>query len=202
MQGDSGERCAGVIDLSLHVLDLLQNCAHAGAAHVRLDVRQDLLLDLLSISIRDDGRGMDDSELAKAMDPFYSSKGKKVGLGLPMAALAARMAGGSFRVESCPGAGTTVRASFKLSHVDRQPLGDLTASVTTFLAGNPGIDLDFVFHGPEGRAFHFDSSSLSVGEGEMRSQIAFLSLVEETMRAGLAEAGFVPDGGGVSVEVR
>lgn len=187
-----------MVDISLHLLDLLQNCAHAKASLVSVSVSMNEASDRLVVTVEDNGRGMDESEVRRAPDPFYSSQeGKKTGLGLPFVAQAARMAGGDISIESRPGRGTKVTVAFSLSHVDRQPIGDLAATLVSFLAGNDDIELRFEFSGPE-NAFRFVSSQLvSERERHAMGQIAFLSLAEEKLRDGLAKAGFRPDGGGV-----
>jgi signal transduction histidine kinase len=61
------------------------------------------------ISIADTGIGMDKSTLARALDPFFSTKGvgQGSGLGLSSAYGIARQFGGTIELESLPGAGTT-----------------------------------------------------------------------------------------------
>jgi anti-sigma regulatory factor (Ser/Thr protein kinase) len=191
-----------MLDISLHLLDLLQNCAHAGATKVDVIVLEDAEADLLEITVRDNGRGMEEGTVKKALDPFYSSSDKRVGLGLPFVAQAAAMAGGTVRVDSKPGVGTSVIATFKLSHVDRQPIGDLAATAVSFLAGNGSVELSVTYQGRAGHRFSFDTSvEFPPSKREDLGQIGFLCAVEEKLRDGLAKAGFSPDGGGISVEV-
>lgn len=191
-----------MLDISLHLLDLLQNCAHAGATRVEVAVREDAPSDLLEVVVRDNGRGMEEETVEKALDPFYSSSGKRVGLGLPFVAQAAAMAGGTVRVDSTPGGGTSVTATFRLSHVDRQPIGDLAATVVSFLAGNGGVELLLTYQGRAGRRFVLDTSVEFPPEKRADlGQIGFLCEVEEKLRDGLAKAGFSPDGGGIGVEI-
>jgi anti-sigma regulatory factor (Ser/Thr protein kinase) len=186
-----------MVDISLHLLDLLQNCAHAGATRVDVSVRESAREDLLEVTVKDNGRGMDDGLVEKALDPFYSSSPKRVGLGLPLVAQAASMAGGSVRVDSVPGRGTEVKVTFRLSHIDRQPLGDLVATAVSFLAGNYGVELALAYEGRAGHVFAFDTGrEIESTERAALGQIGFLSLVEEKLRDGLAKAGFSPDGGG------
>ncbi|MGE5580833.1 MAG: ATP-binding protein [Bacillota bacterium] len=191
-----------MLDISLHLLDLLQNCAHAGATRVEVLIREDVQADLLEVSVRDNGRGMDQEVVKKALDPFYSSSDKRVGLGLPFVAQAAAMTGGTVRVDSTPGEGTSVTATFKLSHVDRQPLGDLAATAVSFLAGSRGIELSVTYRGRTGHRFGFDTGvEFPPARRVDLGQIGFLCAVEEKLRDGLAKAGFSPDGGGIGVEV-
>lgn len=191
-----------MIDLSLHLLDLLQNCAHAGATEVKVSVNEERDLDVLWVRVTDNGRGMDSEERSRSLDPFFSTHPKRVGLGLPMVFQAARSAGGSASLRSEPGCGTEVLLQFKMSHPDRQPIGDLAATLVCFLAGNPGIRTLFSYRGHRGE-YYFDSAQIvSDKERPDLAQVAFLSLVFNTLQDGLARAGFRPDGGGFAVEIQ
>jgi len=82
--------------------------------------------DRLDIEIADDGKGMDPEFAASVIDPFVTTRTtRKVGLGIPMLAQAARACDGDLTVESAVGKGTTVRAGLGLSHIDRAPVGDI-----------------------------------------------------------------------------
>jgi two-component system, cell cycle sensor histidine kinase and response regulator CckA len=61
--------------------------------------------------VRDTGMGMDERTLAKAFEPFFSTKsdGRGTGLGLSIVRTIVERAGGFVRVESVVGEGTTVR---------------------------------------------------------------------------------------------
>jgi PAS domain S-box-containing protein len=65
----------------------------------------------VELSVTDTGAGMPPEVAARAFDPFFTTKGvgKGTGLGLSQAYGMARQAGGTARIESRPGAGTTVR---------------------------------------------------------------------------------------------
>jgi signal transduction histidine kinase len=67
--------------------------------------------DYLRISISDTGIGMDEETLAKATDPFFTTKGpgKGTGLGLSMVHGLAAQSGGFLRTDSAPNVGTTVQ---------------------------------------------------------------------------------------------
>ena len=81
---------------------------------------------------------------SQVLDPFFTTKTtRRVGLGLPLLAQAARDSGGELAVDSSPGAGTTVRAEFQLSHPDRKPLGDVAATLGAILAGRPELAICF-----------------------------------------------------------
>jgi anti-sigma regulatory factor (Ser/Thr protein kinase) len=146
-----------MIEIALHVLDIAQNSTRAGARLIEITIEEDTAADLLSLEITDDGRGMDGAELKKALDPFYTTKKvRRVGLGLPMLVEAAERTGGSFEIESTVGRGTRVRATFGLSHVDRQPLGDMALTMISLIAGDPGADFVYT-HRRDGQEFRFDT---------------------------------------------
>jgi anti-sigma regulatory factor (Ser/Thr protein kinase) len=130
-------------DLSMHILDLAENCTRAGARNVSIEIIEDGTKGLMTITIKDDGKGMTLEEVRNALDPFYTTKGvRKVGLGLPMMRETAERCEGGLEVESKPGVGTTIRATMLLNHIDRPPMGDLTETLTTLISGHPEVDFD------------------------------------------------------------
>jgi PAS domain S-box-containing protein len=64
----------------------------------------------ICVSVADTGFGMTEEVLARATEPFFSTKpvGKGTGLGLAQVYGIARQAGGTLRIESEPGRGTTI----------------------------------------------------------------------------------------------
>ena len=131
-------------DLSLHVLDIVENALTAAAHRVRISIHEDTEADLLLLEIEDNGRGMDAALRQQVLDPFFSTKtARRVGLGLPLLAQAARESGGALELLSEPGRGTTVRAVFRRSHPDRKPLGDLAETLRTIVCSRPELGLRF-----------------------------------------------------------
>jgi len=67
--------------------------------------------DYVMVSVADTGTGMTDEVLAKAFEPFFTTKpvGKGSGLGLAQVYGFAKQSGGGVRIETCLGAGTTVK---------------------------------------------------------------------------------------------
>lgn len=64
----------------------------------------------VGITVCDTGTGMDETTLARAQEPFFSTKpaGQGTGLGLSMAKGFAEQSGGALWIESAPGRGTSV----------------------------------------------------------------------------------------------
>ncbi len=122
-------------DLSLHVLDIVENSIRCGASAVTIELREigaaASAAHRLVLVIEDNGEGMSDEEIEKSLDPFYTTKPeKRVGLGLPLLRQAAAESGGGMTVESTPGRGTRIRAEFGLDHPDMKPLGDIEGTVS------------------------------------------------------------------------
>ncbi len=148
-------------DLSLHILDIIENSVAAGATHIRIIIDEDIVGNVLTIKIEDDGSGMDKDALAKALDPFYTTKKtRKVGLGLSMLAQATQESGGSFDIKSKPGKGTKVIAKFVYDHIDRKPLGNMAETITTCIAGS-GSQSDIIYRHSRGeQEFVFDTKEI------------------------------------------
>ena len=134
-------------DLAMHILDIVENSTRAGAKTVSLDIVEDSKANIMTISIIDDGKGMTEEELKRALDPFYTTKKErsKVGLGLPMLRETAEQAGGSLVMTSVPGKGTDVRVRMVLDHIDRPPLGDINETLQIVIATNPGVIFDITY---------------------------------------------------------
>ncbi|HDT13742.1 MAG TPA: ATP-binding protein [Candidatus Aminicenantes bacterium] len=130
-------------DLSLHILDIAENAAAAGATRVRVTINENERRDALTIRVADNGRGMSAEEKARALDPFFTTGRKRTGLGLPLLAQTAGLCGGAVAIASAPGEGTRIVARFRLSHVDRPPLTKMAATMMTLFFGHPGIDFAY-----------------------------------------------------------
>lgn len=157
-------------ELSLHILDVLENAREAGATRIILWVLEDEGKDVLKFKVIDNGHGMDNTLVEKALDPFTTSRQtRKVGLGLALLKATAEASGGTVRLVSRPGKGTVVEAVFKYSHVDRPPMGNLAGTISVFLVGAPGIHLRYI-HRKNGNRYLFDSQVFAKEIGSLTLQ--------------------------------
>ena len=171
-------------ELSLHILDALENSREAGATAIELVVEEDTTADRLAITIRDNGRGMSQAQLDRIGDPFFTTRTTRhVGLGIPLFKAAAERCNGNLTVTSQPGRGTTLQATFQHSHIDRAPVGDVTATlVAVILSGS--FDVHYV-HCVDGQAFGFDTA-------DMRAELGEIPLTHPAVRKWLQE--FIAEG--------
>lgn len=153
-------------ELSLNVMDIVQNSLSAGAGLVEISVLEDQKADRLAIVVTDDGKGMTAEQVSHVIDPFYTTRTtRKVGLGVPLFKMEAEMTGGEFSIQSSPGVGTTVKAQFVPSSVDMIPLGDINTTVGLLIKCNP--DRDFIFRREkDGQSFTLDTRELRAVLGE------------------------------------
>ncbi|MBE6895424.1 MAG: sensor histidine kinase, partial [Ruminococcaceae bacterium] len=87
-------------ELSLNILDIAQNSIVANATLIEIGIEVDTK-DFLTITIRDNGKGMDAESVKNVINPFFTSRTtRKVGLGVPFFKQAAEDTGGSFHIES------------------------------------------------------------------------------------------------------
>ncbi|MGE5541593.1 MAG: ATP-binding protein [Bacillota bacterium] len=181
-------------ELALHILDLATNSIEAGCTWVSIGVDEDIHGDSLTITVEDNGRGMDRDLLSRVTDPFATTRTtRRVGLGVPLLAEAARACDGGITIESERGRGTRVSARFRHGHIDRMPVGDIAATVVAILGGNPGIRLIYR-HSVNGRCFALDSDEMKRRLGEVPvSSPMVLTWLEGYLRQNLDEIGGARD---------
>lgn len=90
------------------LLNLILNAAHASSKGGTIDIRADVRGARLALEVSDRGIGMPPHVLDRALEPFFTTKAKGTGLGLAICRRIAEAHGGSIRIESAPGQGTSV----------------------------------------------------------------------------------------------
>jgi len=134
--------------------DLTQNAVEAGADHIAVALEETDRS--ITLTIRDNGRGMSPDQLAQATDPFWTDgikhPGRKVGLGLPFLIQTAESTGGSWNIESkhTGTTGTTVTACFDLANIDTPPVGDVTGFFRHVLTFEGTYEMEIVFSAERG----------------------------------------------------
>ena len=131
-------------DISLHLLDIIENSVRANALNVWLSIKISQPENLLEITVKDDGNGMNPETMKAAQDPFYTTKverKKKVGLGIPLLKENAERCDGSMKIDSVIGKGTKITTAFKYDHIDRMPLGNIADTILTSILGHEQVDI-------------------------------------------------------------
>ena len=131
-------------ELSLNILDIAENSVSANASLIDILVKESVLNDTMSISITDNGKGMSEEFVKTVTDPFSTTRTtRKVGMGISLLKLVAEQSAGEFSIESQLGKGTVVTATFKRSHIDRPPLGNIGQTISTLVSCILGIDFSY-----------------------------------------------------------
>ncbi len=173
-------------DISLHILDIVENSVAAQASRIEIRLSEDKKSDRLILEVIDNGIGMDEETQKKALDPFFTSKTvRRVGLGLSLLSESAKAAGGHLSITSKKGEGTRIKAAFQHSHIDRRPLGDIGQTILTLVIGNPGIDFLYV-HKKDRKRYIFDTREIKsrIGDAALNS-LEGMRVIKEELRKDL-----------------
>jgi signal transduction histidine kinase len=130
-------------DLSLHILDIVQNSIDAKATQISISIVEDTFKDTYTIVMTDNGVGMSNEELGQVVDPFYTTKIKKTGLGIPLLKQHTEMTGGNLSIQPGVKNGLVVCAQFGRSHIDRQPTGAIASTLTAIIRANPTLEISY-----------------------------------------------------------
>jgi signal transduction histidine kinase len=140
---------------------------------------------MIRVTIRDDGKGMDEATQRRAFDPFYTEPGKhdgrKVGLGLPILKQVAEATGGSVSLVSAPGKGTTLSYSFAAGNVDLPPMGDISDMALGLFNYTGDFELTFA-HAKGAESYEISRSELLDAVGSLED-IQGLALAREFLRS-------------------
>ena len=160
-----------MMDLAMHILDIVYNSIRAHARHIKLWILDSNEKNQIVICIEDDGDGMDEEMLIKVQDPFYTSRTtRKVGLGIPFVSALADMCEGSFKLESNVNVGTRLTLTLKKDHIDTPPWGDIGESIATIIQSDDG-NAFYMKYEMDDASFQFDSE-------EIKQELAPVSIRE------------------------
>lgn len=168
-------------ELSLHILDLVQNSIEAGANKVMLEIIEDMSnMDTLLIRVIDNGQGMDEETCKQVIDPFVTTRTtRRVGLGLPLIDMSTKRCEGYLTIASTLGSGTVVEALYKHSHLDRPPLGNIVETVKSIVIANPELNFSY--------CHTVDKSVFSVATQELIEILGDLPLIQPDVLVWLHE---------------
>ena len=152
-------------DLSLHLMDIIQNSLKAGAGCIVTSLQAED--GKLVMIIEDNGCGMDREMLERVTDPFSTTRTtRKVGLGIPLLKAAADRTSGGLQITSEKGYGTVVKAYFEIRNIDRPPLGDIAQTIAGVILANPETNLKLILR-RDNKVFELDTEEIKARLGEV-----------------------------------
>ena len=175
-------------ELSLHILDIVQNSIKAGAKNIEIIIDESTSKNLMTIEINDNGCGMSEEFLRKVKDPFVTTRTtRKMGMGISLFEAAAVQCGGGLDIESQLGVGTKVKATFELLSIDRAPIGDMAETMMTIISGAP--DREYLYrHTKDGNVFELDTVKIKEILGDVPLDVPeVLTWITGYVKEGLTE---------------
>jgi signal transduction histidine kinase/CheY-like chemotaxis protein len=140
--------------------------------------------DYIQLSVADTGTGMDEATLARAVEPFFSTKGigKGTGLGLSMAHGLAAQLGGAMTIQSRQGVGTNIELWLPVSSIRTATPQSVEAPSRSGRADGTVLLVD-------------DEEVVRMSTADMLENIGFDVRQASSAEAALTmvEAGLVPD---------
>jgi signal transduction histidine kinase len=104
-----------LVNLLLNAIDAMPNGGNLTVEAMLKSVDQ--RVPSVAIAVTDNGNGIDEADLSKIFQPFFSAKkGKGIGLGLSICDRIIQNHGGTIAVESKPGKGTSFKIHLPLEH--------------------------------------------------------------------------------------
>lgn len=167
-------------DLSLHLMDIVQNSVKAKASEISIAIEVRPEEDRLILTIIDNGTGMPSEMVERVKDPFVTSRTtRSVGLGIPLLKELCELTGGYLDLSSVEGEGTQLTACLGLSSIDRLPLGEIGDTMFVLISADPNLDYSLTFIAPD-RQFEMKLA-------EVREEIPDLPLDEPSVLSWLRD---------------
>jgi PAS domain S-box-containing protein len=129
---DPGQLQTALVNLAINARDAMPQ---GGQLYINARTVHEADQTWVAIAVTDTGTGMDETTLAQAMDPFFTTKGPRgTGLGLSMVKGFAEQSDGKVEITSTPGEGTTVELRLPLTASDH-PSSQTTLSEAPRMLG-------------------------------------------------------------------
>lgn len=172
----------------MHITDILQNAIRAKSTLSSVSIIESESQNLICISIADNGDGMSADVLAKAADPFFTTRStRRFGLGLSLLKQKALQAGGTFDIYSKVGFGTKLFVTFQLHHIDTPPLGDMGGVIALVAFSNPNLDFVYTHH-TDKNSYQFDTREVKQTlEGVPISNASIYTFLKEMVSSNISE---------------
>ncbi|MFZ7131454.1 MAG: ATP-binding protein [Eubacteriales bacterium] len=175
-------------ELSLHIMDILQNSIKAKATLIKVVIKEELEKDVLMIKVIDNGVGIESGRVQVVKNPFHTSRTtRRVGLGLSLFEAAANRCEGNLKIWSKVNIGTIITAVFKHSHIDRAPIGNMSDSIISVIL-SMDADTDLVYkHFYNDRLFTIDTRQIRdiIGLDISLQRLEVLNWIKEYINEGL-----------------
>ncbi len=147
-------------EISLHILDIIQNSIKAGANFIEVKIAVHTDAKRIKVEVNDNGCGMSGEQLAACQNPFFTSRTtRKVGLGIPFLKQSAECTNGSFSISSTKGIGTRILAEYHMDHIDCIPIGDINATIYSLVIMNEKLDFYYQYQ-VDARQFVLDTRTI------------------------------------------
>lgn len=147
-------------ELSLHILDIVQNSVRAKAKHIDIQVAENIVENIFLFQIEDDGCGMDEEFVNDIKNPFTTTRRtRKVGLGIPFLNDTCILCNGELKINSKKDKGTMITATMEYNHIDRPPMGDMISTIVNLITSNPTIHFTYT-HCVNSRSFTLDTDEI------------------------------------------
>ncbi|HHX61878.1 MAG TPA: sensor histidine kinase [Epulopiscium sp.] len=174
-------------ELSLHILDIVQNSVRAKATEVEVTISEDLIKNRLEIIIKDNGKGMPKDLVEQIKNPFATTRTtRKVGLGIPLLLEASQRCDGDLQIESEEGVGTTIRVEFTHDHIDRAPMGDVVNTITMLILSSSEIRYIFTYS-INNKKFTMDTKEVEeILQGVPINDLSVIKWLEDYLKENIA----------------
>lgn len=171
----------------MHMMDIVQNSIRANATKIEIDFLENSKDSTLTFSVKDNGSGMAPETVEKLENPFFTTRTtRRVGLGVPFLKMSSEQTGGSLKIQSELGAGTSIEAVYKTDNPDCLPLGDLAGYLVLLLVANPEIHFSFCYRIDE-NDYSLDTKELAEQGITELSNNEMASAVKEYINENLKE---------------
>ena len=134
-------------EIAMYILDIVNNSIRAGSNNIHVFIKDSVKENIVHVMIVDDGCGMNETQLNKVTDPFYTSRTtRNVGLGVPMFKDSVEMSGGTFNIQSLENDGTLIEGTYIKDHLDTPPMGDIIETMITLIQFDENINYIFEYN--------------------------------------------------------